>query len=117
MKSFKNIDAYITSFPKEVQTVLKEMRMTVNKAAPTATEKISYGIPTLDLNGNLVHYAAFKNHIGLYPGPSGVLAFKKELEQYKTSKGAIQFPLGKKLPLSLIAKITKFRVQEASKKK
>jgi uncharacterized protein YdhG (YjbR/CyaY superfamily) len=116
MKATKDIDSYIATCTKEVQPIFKEMRATIKKAAPKAAEKISYGMPTLVLNGNLVHFAAMKNHIGFYPTPSAIAAFKKELAHYKTSKGAIQFPLGKPLPLSLITKIVKFRVKENAQK-
>jgi len=111
-KKFKNIDEYIQSHPKDVQKILMEIRKTVKKAAPKAKEKISYGMPAFTQNGNLVYFAAFKNHIGFYPLPSGINSFKKELSTYKTSKGAIQFPIDKPMPLSLITKIVKFRVKE-----
>lgn len=105
----KNIDQYIAAFPDEVQDRLQEMRSTIRKAAPTAEETISYAIPTFKLNGNLVHFAAFKNHIGFYPGPSGIEAFKKEFSTYD---GSVQFPLNKPLPLALVTKVVKFRVKE-----
>lgn len=114
------IDEYIKEFPKEIQTVLKQMRATISKAAPRAEEAISYAIPTFKLNGNLVHFAAFKHHIGFYPGPSGIEAFKKELAKYEGAKGSVQFPLDQPLPLALISKVVKFRVGEneaKSKKK
>ena len=111
-KKFKNIDEYIQSHPKDVQKILMEIRKTVKKAAPKAKEKISYGMPAFTQNGNLVYFAAFKNHIGFYPLPSGINSFKKELSTYKTSKGAIQFPIDKPMPLSLITKIVKYRVKE-----
>jgi len=111
-KKFKDIDEYIQSHPKDVQKILMEIRKTVKKAAPNAKEKISYGMPAFTLNGNLVYFAAFKNHIGFYPLPSGINSFKKELSTYKTSKGAIQFPIDKPMPLSLITKIVKYRVKE-----
>jgi len=116
---FQNIDEYISLFPKEVQTLLESLRLTIRKAAPNTEETISYQMPTFKLNGNLVHFAAYKNHIGFYPAPSGIEAFKKELSKYKSSKGAVQFPLDKKLPRGLITKIVKFRVKEdlAKKKK
>lgn len=116
MKAYRDIDSYIAAYPKDVQTLLKKMRSTLKKAAPKAEEKISYGIPTLTFHGNLVHYGAFKTHIGFFPASSGVSAFKKELSKYKTSKGTIQFPLDKTLPLTLVTKITKFRVKENSAK-
>lgn len=119
MKEYKDIKSYIAASPKETQSLLKQTYTTIKKAAPKAEEKISYGIPTFTLNGNLVHFGAFKTHIGFFPGPAGITAFKKELSSYKTSKGTIQFPLGEKLPLTLIAKIVKFRVKQnlAKKKK
>ena len=109
---FQNIDEYISLFPKEVQTTLKSLRETISKAAPDAKEAISYQMPTFKLNGNLVHFAAYKNHVGFYPAPSGIEAFKKELSKYKSSKGAVQFPIDEKLPLNLISKIVKYRVKE-----
>ncbi|MES2286554.1 MAG: DUF1801 domain-containing protein [Bacteroidota bacterium] len=108
----KNIDEYIAGFPKEIQKILEQIRETIKKAAPGAEETISYAIPTFTLNGNLVHFAAFKNHIGFYPAPSGNEAFKKELSKYKGGKGTIQFPLDEPIPLNLITKIVKFRVKE-----
>jgi uncharacterized protein YdhG (YjbR/CyaY superfamily) len=108
----KNIDEYISSFPEEIQVLLEQIRTTIQKAAPEAKEAIKYAMPTFVLNGNLVHFAAFKNHIGFYPVPSGIEAFKKELSVYKGGKGSIQFPLDKPMPLSLITKIVKFRVKE-----
>ncbi|MBI5943114.1 MAG: DUF1801 domain-containing protein [Chloroflexi bacterium] len=110
------IDEYIAGFPKEMQKILNDVRATIKAAAPNAEEKISYQMPTFFMNGNLVHFAAFKNHIGFYPTPSGIEAFKKELSIYKGAKGSVQFPLDKPMPLKLIAKITKFRVAENSKK-
>jgi uncharacterized protein YdhG (YjbR/CyaY superfamily) len=114
--SFKNIDEYIALFPKEIQSLLQQMRATIKAAAPEAVEKISYQMPTFFLNGNLVHFAAFKSHIGFYPVPTGIEKFKKELSIYKTTKGAVQFPLDKPLPLALITKIVKFRVAENLRK-
>lgn len=112
----RDINAYISRSPKDVQPLLRQMRRTIQKAAPQATEKISYGIPTFYLNGNLVHFGAAKNHIGFYPTSSGISAFKKELSPYKSSKGAVQFPLDKPLPLALVARIVKFRVQQQLKR-
>lgn len=110
---FKNIDEYIDIFPKDVQKVLQSVRQTIQKAAPQALEAISYKMPTFKLNGkNLVHFAGWKKHIGFYPIPSGLEAFKKELSGYQQSKGAVQFPIDKPMPLSLITKIVKFRVKE-----
>ena len=106
------IDEYIATFPAELQKRLRDLRSTIKAAAPNAEEKISYGMPTFFLNGNLVHFAAFKTHIGFYPTPSGIEAFKKELSIYKGAKGSVQFPLDQPLPLKLIVKIVKFRVAE-----
>lgn len=110
--TYKDIDAYISLFPKEVQTVLQKVREVISKAAPGAEETINYGIPTFTLKGNLVHFAAFKNHIGFYPTPSAIEAFKKELSIYEGAKGSVQFPLSKAMPFSLITKIVKYRVKE-----
>ena len=107
-----NIDEYVAGFPKEVQTILEKLRATIKKAAPEAKETINYAIPTFTLEGNLVHFAAFKNHIGFYPAPSGIEAFKKELSVYEGAKGSVQFPMDKPLPLSLVTRIVKFRVKE-----
>ena len=107
-----DIDTYIASFPAETQKLLKQIRETIKEAAPDAEEKMGYGIPTFTLQGNLVHFASFKNHIGFYPAPSGIVAFRKELVAYKNSKGAVQFPIDKAIPFGLIAKIAKFRVKE-----
>lgn len=112
MTPAKNIDDHIALFPASTQVLLKQIRVTIKKAATDAEEAISYGIPTFKLNGNLVHFAGYKNHIGFYPGAAGIEAFKKELSAYKTSKGAIQFPLDKKPPLTLIRKIVQFRVKQ-----
>ncbi len=107
-----NTDDYIASFPKEIQDVLVQVRQTIQQAAPEATEVISYGIPTFVLHGTLVHFAAFKNHIGFYALPSGTAAFQKQLSNYKTGRGSVQFPLNKPMPLDLITDIVKFRVAE-----
>ena len=117
MNKIETIDEYIAAFPKEVQAILINLRNTINKAAPEATEKISYAMPTFYLKGNLVHFAAYKNHIGFYPTPSGIKKFEKEISQYKNSKGAVQFPIDKPLPLKLVADIVKFRVEENKKRK
>jgi uncharacterized protein YdhG (YjbR/CyaY superfamily) len=108
----KDIDEYISSFPKEVQSHLQQIRECIRHAAPEAEEVINYGIPTFVLNGNLVHFAAYKNHIGFYPAPSGIKAFEKEVSVYKGAKGSVQFPLDKPMPLRLITKIVEFRVKE-----
>ena len=109
---FKDIDAYIASFPEETQKILAKIRATISKAAPEAEESINYAMPTFTLNGNLVHFAGFKNHIGFYPTPSGIDAFKKELSHYEGAKGSVKFPINKPLPLDLISDIVKFRVKE-----
>lgn len=114
--AISTIDEYIATFPIDIQKKLKEMREVIRETAPEATEKISYQMPTFFLKGNLVHFAAFKNHIGFYPVPTGIEKFKKELSAYKTTKGAVQFPLDKPLPLDLIRKIVKFRVAENIRK-
>ncbi len=111
-KQYKTIDEYIRDFPLEVQEILQRIRVTIQKTAPDATEAMSYQIPTFKLNGNLVHFAAFKNHIGFFPTSSGVAAFKKELGSYATSKGTIQFPIDKSIPYDLVKKITEYRVKE-----
>ena len=111
---FNTIDDYIATFPENVQLLLQQLRETIQQAAPTATEKISYGMPTFFLNGNLIHFAGYKNHIGLYPAPQGIDAFKTELSKYKGAKGSVQFPLDQPLPLDLIARITQFRVEKNS---
>jgi uncharacterized protein YdhG (YjbR/CyaY superfamily) len=108
----QNIDEYIAGFSPEVQAILEKIRLTIRQAAPGAQEKISYQMPTFTLNGNLVHFAAFKNHIGFYPVPSGIAAFKKELAIYKGGKGSVQFPLDQLIPYRLISRIVKFRVKE-----
>lgn len=109
---FTSIDEYIATFPEDIQKILEELRATIKAAAPEATEKISYQMPTFYLKGNLVHYAAYKRHIGFYPAPRGIEAFKDELARYEGSKGAIRFPIGEPLPLDLISRIVKFRVTD-----
>lgn len=116
MKSYKSIDEYISTFLDEIQTKLKEIREAVKQKAPQASEKISYGMPTFYLNGSLVHFAAFKMHIGFFPAPSGIEAFEKELSKYRTGKGTLQFPYNQEVPMELIRKVVKFRVEENSKK-
>jgi uncharacterized protein YdhG (YjbR/CyaY superfamily) len=108
----ESIDEYILRFSPEVQEILNSIRGVIKEAAPDAVEKISYQMPTFALHGNLVHFAAFKNHIGFYPAPSGIEAFKEELSQYKGAKGSVQFPIEKPIPYELISKIVKFRVAE-----
>jgi|ERR1700680_610723 len=121
MKKPKDIDEYISSFPKQTQNALRQLRAAIRKAAPQAEELISYGIPAFKMNGMLVYFAAHAKHVGLYPRPSGSEALKKELSAYKGGKGTVQFPLDKPLPLGLITKIVKFRarqnVQKAATKK
>ena len=111
-----SIDAYIAEFPAETQAVLQAVRALIQTAAPDATETISYAMPTFDLRGHLVHFAAFKSHIGFYPTPAGIEAFKEELTPYKTAKGSVQFPLEKPLPMDLIRRIVEFRVRQNSGK-
>jgi uncharacterized protein YdhG (YjbR/CyaY superfamily) len=117
MNKSKNItiDNYISIFPSKTQTKLKQIRKTIKEIVPEATEKINYGMPTFYLNGNLVHFAAYKKHIGFYPTPSGIKKFEKQISKYKYSKGAVQFPLDKNLPIALIKKIVKFRIKENTK--
>ena len=114
--TYESIDDYISQFPPEVQVILETLRKVINESAPDAKEKISYQMPTFVLHGNLVHFAAYKNHIGFYPTPSGINAFKGELAEYKGAKGSVQFPLDKPLPYELINKIVQFRVAENIKK-
>src|SRR5713226_4149473 len=111
-KQSKTIDEYIRTFPEDVQRILEKMRQTIRKAAPEAVEAISYQIPTFKLNGNLVHFAAFKKHIGFYPTPSGIEAFRKELSPYKGAKGSVQFPIEKPIPYGLVKRIVIFRMKE-----
>lgn len=113
---FKDIDEYHNSFPADIQNIVGQLRQAIRQAAPQATETISYGIPAFRQNKVLVYYAVHKGHIGFYPTPNLIVHFKNELEKYNTSKGAIQFPIDKPLPLTLIKKIVKFRVEEESKK-
>jgi len=108
----KDIDEYIAAFPNDVQNILQKIRMTIGNAAPDAEETIKYQMPTFTLKGNLVHFAAFKKHIGFYPVPTGIEKFKKELSVYEGGKGSVQFPLDKPIPFNLISKIVKFRVKE-----
>jgi len=113
---FNSIDEYIATFPVETQKILEELRATIKAAAPDAGEKISYKMPTFAQKGVLVHFAAYKNHIGFYPTPSGIQAFEQELSVYEGAKGSVKFPIDKPLPLELISKIVKFRVAENLKK-
>ncbi len=109
---FNTIDEYIAEFPADVQVRLADMRTTIRDAAPEAEEIISYQMPTFRLKGNLVHFAGYKGHIGFYPAPSGIEAFKDELAGYKGAKGSVQFPLDQPLPLDLVRRIVQFRVAE-----
>lgn len=112
----KTIDEYIAGFPQDVQLILQKMRQVIHETAPGATEKISYQIPCFALNGDLVWFAGYRQHIGFYPKGSGIKAFQKELVGYKTAKGTVQFPLDKPIPYDLVRKIVKYRVEENSKK-
>lgn len=115
-KPSENIDDYIGGFPREVQAHLQKIRDIIRKAAPDAVETIKYQIPTFVLQGNLVHFAAFSQHIGFYPTPSAVEAFSDELKSYRSAKGSVQFPLDKPIPFSLIKKMVEFRVKETRHK-
>ena len=108
----KSIDEYIAGFPPEIQQILEQIRETIKAAAPDAQEAISYAMPTFKLHGNLVHFAAFKNHIGFYPTPSGTEHFQQQISAYKAAKGSIQFPLDQPIPYDLISEIVRFRAQE-----
>lgn len=108
----KTIDEYIAGFPKETQVILQKVRKTIREAAPEAKEAIKYAMPTFVLEGNLVHFAAFQHHVGLYPAPAGIDKFKEALSIYKTGKGSVQFPLDHPIPYCLIREITVFRVGE-----
>ena len=109
---FKGVDAYIETFQEDVQILLQEIRETIINAAPEAEECINYKIPTYKVNGNLVHFSGYKKHIGFYPGPSGITAFKNEISIFKSAKGSVQFPIDVALPIDLISKIVKYRVAE-----
>ena len=111
-KKIRTMDEYIGSFPKDVQEKLESIRKLVAKLAPDAQEKISYQMPTFYLNGNLVHFAAFQNHIGFYPTPHGISEFQDELSKYKNGKGSVQFQLDEPLPMKLIERIVKYRIQK-----
>jgi len=113
---FISIDEYIATFPENVQKILEELRGTIKAAAPEAGEKINYGIPTFTLNSKyLIYFAGWKNHISLYPVPSGTEAFNKEVSQYVAGKGTLKFPIDKPLPLKLITKIVKLKIAENRK--
>ncbi len=112
-KQFKTIDAYIQTFPKDVQAILQKVRQTIQKAAPDAVETISYQMPTFKLNGKgLVYFAAYEKHIGFYPIPSGMKAFEKQLAPYKQGKGSVQFPIDQPIPYDLVRRIVVFRAKE-----
>ena len=111
-KVFKTVDEYIASFPKNAQSILEELRQAIRESAPEAEEAISYQMPAFKLNGILVWFAAFKNHIGFYPKTSAIEAFKEELSDYEASKGTIRFPLDRPIPFDLVKKIVKYRVKE-----
>ncbi len=112
-KQFKTMDEYIKTFPKDVQAILETIRQTISRAAPEAMETVSYRMPTFKLNGKgLVYFAAYKSHIGFYPIPSGVAAFKRELSPYKQGKGSVQFPIDEPIPYDLVTRIVQFRVKE-----
>ncbi len=108
----QTIDDYIANFPADIQAILQKIRLLIRQAAPDAEEAIKYQIPTFILNGNLVHFAAFKNHIGFYPTPTGIEAFRQALSAYEGAKGSVQFPLEQPIPYDLITDIVKFRVTE-----
>jgi uncharacterized protein YdhG (YjbR/CyaY superfamily) len=112
MQKAENIDKYVASFPEEIQELLNQMRAAITKAAPKSQEVISYGMPAFKMHTVLVYFAGYKNHIGFYPTSSGVRQFQEQISDYKNSKGAIQFPLDKPLPVKLIKEITAFRVKE-----
>jgi uncharacterized protein YdhG (YjbR/CyaY superfamily) len=116
-KHIKTIDDYIAGFPENVREILEQLRQTIRKCAPKAEETISYQMPAFRQKRILVYFAAFKNHIGFYPTPSGIEKFRKELSGYEVSKGTIKFRIDKPVPFDLIEKIVKFRVKEVSQKK
>lgn len=111
------IDEYIAGFPEEIQALLRQMRQVIHAAAPEATEAIAYQMPTFRLNGNLVHFAAFKNHIGFYPAPQGIEQFQEELSKYKGAKGSVQFPLDQPIPFDLVTRIVQYRAEQNKAKK
>jgi uncharacterized protein YdhG (YjbR/CyaY superfamily) len=116
-KQFSTIDEYIGTFPEDVRSILEKMRQAIREAAPEVEETISYRMPAFRLNGILVYFAAFKNHIGFFPTPTGIEAFKKELSSYAGGKGTVRFPLGQPIPFDLVKKIVRFRVKENMAKK
>lgn len=112
--NFETFESYFLQFPKDVQDILQRIRQIIQEAAPEATEKIGYQMPTFYLKGNLVHFAAYKKHIGFYPAPSGIEAFVDQIKDYKHAKGSVQFPLDQPIPYELITDIVKYRVKENS---
>ncbi|MDR2795307.1 MAG: DUF1801 domain-containing protein [Spirochaetaceae bacterium] len=112
----KNIDEYIASFDIEIQKTLNELRNFIKTEVPEATEKISYGMPTFYLKGNLVHFAAFKDHYGFFPNPSGIDEFEEELNTYRSGKGTLRFPFNKRIPWDILKKVIQYRVAENLKK-
>ncbi len=108
----KTVDEYIAGFPADVQDLLQRIRQTIRQAAPDAVERIAYQMPTFVLGGNLVHFAAYKSHIGFYPTPSAIEKYRQEFSVYKGSKGAVQFPIHGPIPFDLIAEVVRFRVEE-----
>ena len=116
-KGFKTIDEYIATFPRNVQSILQELRQVIRDCAPEAREAISYQIPAFKLKDNLVFFAAFKNHIGFYPTPSAIEAFKEKLSSYEVSKGAVRFPLSEPIPFDLVREMVTFRLKENLAKK
>jgi uncharacterized protein YdhG (YjbR/CyaY superfamily) len=115
--AINSIAEYIATFPQDKRELLEQVRALIHEAAPTATEAMSYGMPTFKLNGNLIHFAAFKEHLGIYPGPEAIEVFKTDLAKFETSKGAIRIPYTASLPVKLIQKITEFRVAVSLAKK
>ena len=111
MVSAQNMDSYIAKFPAKVQASLKKLRKLIQQLVPDATEDIKYGMPTFVLQGNMVHFAAYQHHIGFYPAPAVIVQFEKQLKGYKTSKGAIQFPIDEPLPFELITSMVKYRLK------
>ncbi|HSH66855.1 MAG TPA: DUF1801 domain-containing protein [Bacteroidia bacterium] len=112
MKHAPDTDTYISTFPKQTQKLLQQVRQAIKEAAPEAIELISYGMPAYKQNGPVVYFAGYEHHIGFYPTGSGIAAFTKEIEKYKSSKGAVQFPIDKPIPVALIKKMVKFKVAE-----
>lgn len=116
MQKANTIDEFISQFPAKQQKLMQQLRKTILKAAPNAGETISYGIPTFTLHGNLVHFSAYEHHIGFYPGAAGIANFMDEIAKYKFAKGSVQFPIDEPMPLDLIKRITKFRIQQNTEK-